>query len=608
MLLDQDKSMDKLYRITSVQLAAALKRYKLKKTTGIWLGNSSVEKEIDKIIASHGEKLHKLIGNNIESSWNLANAASDAETKDYLKGTGVSSDGLMLRNTAALEAFKTRTAGGFKLSDRVWNLNSQTKSQLESLLSSGVIEGRSAVKMASDLKQYLKEPNRRYRRIRDKETGKLILSNPAKNYHPGKGVYRSSYKNALRLSRNETNIAYRTADFLRVQQMPFVVGVKVNLSNSHLVYDICDELQGKYPKDFKFTGWHPNCLCFTTTIRLPKDKFISYMNTGKIDGRYQVTKIPSKAIKFLAGNLDKIKKSKPYFYSDNPKYLGANLKKEAARSTKKAVKLKPKPKAVIPKKIEAPLETNTSKFIKNVKEFNDKSVKNTLFEFAKEFPENFNGGLKKVSFSKSFRGLMHNSRSYNTRTGTYAIEDGNSIGIRKGTFRMNSKGDTFSPLEDFREALTTIKNKGDFTFNQEYALEAMWHELRHSQARGWANVRRKNHQRTVSMEIINQFCARHTYDDFISKLGGKAIHKTKVIEEGYGYSNLLSNFRYTLNKFGIDEQKTLAFFKDRIQTLPYEDIHDILVKYLKDNNVTDYIRTVHNFNEDPEYFIKIINR
>ena len=29
-------------------------------------------------------------------------------------------------------------------------------------------------------------------------------------------------------------------------------------------YDICDELAGEYPKEFKFVGWHSHCRCFVT--------------------------------------------------------------------------------------------------------------------------------------------------------------------------------------------------------------------------------------------------------------------------------------------------------------------------------------------------------
>ncbi|MDR0754714.1 MAG: hypothetical protein LBF04_04920, partial [Prevotellaceae bacterium] len=71
-------------------------------------------------------------------------------------------------------------------------------------------------------------------------------------------VYRSSFKNARRLTATETNIAYRAADYERMQDFDFVVGIEINLSNNHTLNgkpftDMCDDLKGKYPKDFKFT-------------------------------------------------------------------------------------------------------------------------------------------------------------------------------------------------------------------------------------------------------------------------------------------------------------------------------------------------------------------
>lgn len=72
-------------------------------------------------------------------------------------------------------------------------------------------------------------------------------------------------------SATETNIAYRTSDHLRWQQMDFVVGIEIKLSNNHtvngmLLTDICDTLKGRYPKDFKFVGWHPHCRCHVVTV------------------------------------------------------------------------------------------------------------------------------------------------------------------------------------------------------------------------------------------------------------------------------------------------------------------------------------------------------
>lgn len=80
----------------------------------------------------------------------------------------------------------------------------------------------------------------------------------------GRGVYRSSRKNALRLAATEINMAYRYADNVRWQSEPFIRGIRIRLSGNHTLngkpfYDICDELQGDYPKSFMWSGWHPRC-------------------------------------------------------------------------------------------------------------------------------------------------------------------------------------------------------------------------------------------------------------------------------------------------------------------------------------------------------------
>jgi len=70
---------------------------------------------------------------------------------------------------------------------------------------------------------------------------------------------------------DEINMAYRTADYERWQRNDSVVGIEIRLSNNHTLNgkpftDICDELAGKYPKTFKFTGWHPQCRCFAIPV------------------------------------------------------------------------------------------------------------------------------------------------------------------------------------------------------------------------------------------------------------------------------------------------------------------------------------------------------
>lgn len=198
----------------------------------------------------------------------------------------------------------------------------------------GIRSGRPALKMASDLKQYLLHPDKLFRRVRD-EHGQLHLSKAAAAYHPGRGVYRSSYKNARRLAATETNIAYRTADYTRWQQLDFVVGIEVRLSNNHTCLggdgkphafsDICDDLKGRYPKDFKFTGWHPHCRCHAVTI-LKTPEEMAADNKRIMEGKESeeasenaVTDVPEGFSQWIKRNEKRIAQagSLPYFIKDN---------------------------------------------------------------------------------------------------------------------------------------------------------------------------------------------------------------------------------------------------------------------------------------------------
>jgi len=150
-----------------------------------------------------------------------------------------------------------------------------------------------------------------------------------------RGVYRSSYRNARRLAATETNLAYRTADHLRWQQMDFVVGIKVQLSNNHnckgvpagRFYDICDELQGRYPKDFKFTGWHPLCRCYATPVLMSNEEFaqslLSERNGEKAPrSANEVTALPDNFKEWVEKNKERIEAATdrgtlPYFIRDN---------------------------------------------------------------------------------------------------------------------------------------------------------------------------------------------------------------------------------------------------------------------------------------------------
>ena len=276
-----------------------------------------------------------------EWSWNLANTKNDDMLSRIVKsiGAGRIPEGAMERwsqkNLPALEAFQHRKIGGMNLSDKVWAYTKGIKGDLELAIDLSLGEGKSADSLSRAVRGFLNEPERLYRRVRD-EKGVLHLSKAASNYHPGQGVYRSSYKNAKRLAATETNMAYRTSDHDRVQQMDFILGIEVHLSNNHTClnskgvpepfYDICDELQGRYPKDFKFTGWHPLCRCYTTTILPDKDEFMDYLAAMDENGnstyqfKNEVTDLPPQMTDWLEENQDRLlnAKSLPYWIQENP--------------------------------------------------------------------------------------------------------------------------------------------------------------------------------------------------------------------------------------------------------------------------------------------------
>lgn len=295
----------------------------------------------------HGA-LSTTVADGVRTEWDLANAKNDLLVRSVLgSATKHLSPERRARyfstNAGACTAFLARRERGMNLSERVWNLTEQFKEELEMGLDLGLRDGVSAVEMSRTLRAYLRNPDALFRRVRD-EHGVLHLSERAKAYHPGRGVYRSAYKNARRLAGTEVNIAYRTADHLRMQELDFVVGVEINLSENHTClgadgkphrfHDICDDLKGKYPKTFKFTGWHPHCRCFVTPILKTEEEFDA--DTGRIlngeepteGSENEVNELPDEFKSWLQENKGRIdaataRGSLPYFIKDNESLVGS---------------------------------------------------------------------------------------------------------------------------------------------------------------------------------------------------------------------------------------------------------------------------------------------
>lgn len=281
------------------------------------------------------------------------------------------------RNKESVDAFFKRKSGygGLNLSQRVWKYVGDFKTEMEIALSVAMGEGKSAATISREVRKYLQRPDMMFRRFRVKTgeqdifdaDGNVVGKEPVygrvwkrkvvdaatgnvswqtvnlKDYSFGRGMYRSSYKNAMRLARTETNMAYRTADQERWRQLDFVIGYRVVLSDNHPEPDICNDLsarrgekgsRGVYPKDFVFKGWHPQCRCYVVPILANEKEFDkiqeAILNDEPIPRSRNVIQTPNKYFQdWWKSNKSRVveAQSLPYWVKDNSRMLGINGKR-----------------------------------------------------------------------------------------------------------------------------------------------------------------------------------------------------------------------------------------------------------------------------------------
>lgn len=244
------------------------------------------------------------------------------------------------RKTAAATFIANRlnAKNGLNLAQSVWNYCQQTKSEFEMAMSNviadGLEKGTSAEEVGRRIRQYLNNPDMMYRRY---HTVKVLKNGQKKDIvtwrrkriidgrvrfveepleHVGQGVYRSARKNALRVARTEINAAYHKARNGRWANEPFVIGQHIHISPQHDPdedADICDELEGYYPKDFDWDGWHPQCMCTSDPVMISgeeRKQFYKRMLNGEDMSGYvspnSIKDVPDQYKRYIEANSDKI--------------------------------------------------------------------------------------------------------------------------------------------------------------------------------------------------------------------------------------------------------------------------------------------------------------
>lgn len=260
------------------------------------------------------------------------------------------------RDTAAATfiANRLKTKNGLNLAQIVWNYCQQTKSEFEMAMSNtiadGIKQGSSAEEIGKSIRRYLNDPDmmyRRYHTIKVQKNGKKkdvvtwrrrriidgkvrFIEEPLEKV--GMGVYRSARKNALRVARTEINAAYHKARNERWQNEPFVIGQYIHVSPQHNIDDICNDLEGRYPKDYVWISWHPQCICTSDPITIQgeeKKEFYKRLMAGEDMSNYvspfAVLTMPEKYNQYIKDNSEAIVKAGmrgklAWHLQDNTKY------------------------------------------------------------------------------------------------------------------------------------------------------------------------------------------------------------------------------------------------------------------------------------------------
>ena len=388
---------DNVRRLYATAIDELLKLSAMKASNGVsaafsFSDSKRLSEQANAILRALYSGVYNEIKGGVIAEWENANKSCDVLITSIF-GKKVKEDNhyarYFARNKESVDVFFKRKSeyGGLNLSQRVWKYVGDFKTEMEMALSVAMGEGKSAATISREVRKYLQRPDMMFRRFRVKTgeqdifdaDGNVVGKEPIygrvwkrkvvdavtgnaswqtvslKDYSFGRGVYRSSYKNAMRLARTETNMAYRTADQERWRQLDFVIGYRVVLSDNHPEPDICNDLSAKrgekgsrgvYPKDFVFKGWHPQCRCYVVPILADEKEFDkiqeAILNDEPIPESKSVIREPNKYFQdWWKKNKKRVSEAQslPYWVKDNPKYTKIKREKtDAEKSLEKAIK------------------------------------------------------------------------------------------------------------------------------------------------------------------------------------------------------------------------------------------------------------------------------
>lgn len=602
---------DNVRRLYATATDELLKLSAMKASNGVsaafsFSDSKRLSEQANAILRALYSGVYNEIKGGVIAEWGNANKSCDALITSIF-GKKVKEDNhyarFFARNKESVDAFFKRKSeyGGLNLSQRVWKYVGDFKTEMEMALSVAMGEGKSAATISREVRKYLQRPDMMFRRFRVKTgeqdifdaDGNVVGKEPVygrvwkrkvvdavtgnvswqtvnlKDYSFGRGVYRSSYKNAMRLARTETNMAYRTADQERWRQLDFVIGYRVVLSDNHPEPDICNDLSAKrgekgsrgvYSKDFVFKGWHPQCRCYVVPILADEKEFDkiqeAILNDEPIPESKSAIREPNKYFQdWWKSNKSRVAEAQslPYWVKDNPKY--AKIKREKTDVEKQNIQ----------------------------KRWNERKEKNEEGLLLKEYKTNEQIEKTFVKINKTFS----DTESKWFENGDLKL-DAETNHHYNGSTKMNGeillKQDR---IDKVKSALSKI-GKGkwqDITDDEADAMATFWHEITHNRNKQ-GNMALTTIQRRY-MELANEFVARKTLPEFYQKLGCSETPQPQFMtnRNSTGYNRMVNNYDFVIQRLGLDADKTLAAVRESLYNKAYTKQQTGLKKGLVDGGI-----------------------
>ncbi len=192
---------------------------------------------------------------------------------------------------AILDAGETRVIEGMQLSDRIWRVDQEAQERIKQVYLNALSQGQSAWDLAKELEQYLGAgqdcPRWTSTRLFGRTKGEIAAGDQTGLKRGDDCAEQGVAWNALRLARNEIQVAHQMANDAIWAKIPWIEKEKIHLSDAHPPIGCeCESIAGKeYPKGEIILPIHIQCMCYKTAVLMKADDFTSQLGTWMRQGQ-----------------------------------------------------------------------------------------------------------------------------------------------------------------------------------------------------------------------------------------------------------------------------------------------------------------------------------